>query len=81
MSNTCKCGQPLVFAVTPKGAHAPICAEATDDGNVLLLRSDALRVVLAITLTGDLLELARARSVPLRLNHFADCPDRKDFKR
>jgi hypothetical protein len=82
MTDRCTaCDTPLIWAVTPAGKRAPITAEATENGNVLVLQPRNLTEKLAVTLSGDSLELARKHGLPLHLNHFADCIAADDFKR
>jgi hypothetical protein len=81
VSDHCEaCGTPLIWAHTPAGAKAPIVADPSDDGNVLLLRHSELGV-LAVQLTKDMLTDARRRGIQLRANHFATCPNRAQFAR
>lgn len=82
MTSACQaCNAPLIWAVTPAGKRAPITAQASFDGNVLVLQPRDLGEKLAVTLSGDSLELARKHGLPLHLNHFADCIAAEDFKR
>ncbi len=82
ISATCKaCQARLIWAITPTGAKAPIDRDPVEeDGNVLLLFPTGLPDPLAVTLSGYALETARKSPVKLRLNHFATCPDRDQFK-
>ena len=83
MSDRCTaCNAELIWALTPSGKRAPITAEQhLPGGNVLVLRPRNLGQPLAITLSGDSLELARRQGLPLHLSHFADCIAADDFKR
>lgn len=80
--DTCEaCGQRLVWAHHAKTKKpAPITAEPRDNGNALLYRAwpdgETTYVVFPPTLAG----LVRSAGVPLRLNHFADCPKAERFK-
>lgn len=74
------CNCPLLWALTPSGKRAPINAELDLHGNVLILQPRNLGTILAITLSGDMLNQARQREVPLHLNHFADCIAADDFR-
>jgi hypothetical protein len=75
------CDTELIWAVTPAGKRAPITASPAGNGNVLILQPRDLGEKLAVTLSGDSLELARKHDLPLHLNHFADCPDKDQFQR
>jgi hypothetical protein len=71
--------------MTPNGKTAPIDHDGTDDGNVLLLLTRHLSTPIAIVLSGAALELAqkavkKKNAPPLRLNHWATCPDREEWK-
>ena len=74
------CNTLLIWAITPAGKRAPVTAATHENGNVLILQPRGLGQSLAITLSGDSLELARKHALPLHLSHFADCPNREDFK-
>jgi hypothetical protein len=82
---TCKgCGAALVWALTRDGKPAPITKAPKDTGNVLLFVAPGPtgeRVVQCRTFAGFALDELREQGVPLRLNHFADCPDREQFAR
>jgi hypothetical protein len=79
--NACSaCGQALTWALTAAGKRAPINTQPSDNGNVLILQPKSLGEKLAITLTGDALDLARKHGLPLHLNHFANCEHADDFK-
>jgi hypothetical protein len=83
------CGASLVWAVSgydycdeTAGKRSPIVAAPdAEKGNVLLLAPSGLASPLAVVLSGELLQEARAANVPLHLNHFADCPKREAFRR
>jgi hypothetical protein len=79
MNRCSACGQPLTWALTTAGKRAPINTQPSDNGNVLVLQPRSLGEKLAITLSGDALDLARKHGLPLHLNHFADCPERDRF--
>lgn len=82
MSDRCTaCNCELIWAVTPSGKRAPINLERDPNGNVLVLQPRNLGQVLAVTLSGESLKLAREQGLPLHLNHFADCIAAEDFKR
>ena len=80
----CKgCGAPIVGATQADGKGvSPITAFPKENGNVLLWRDvdDGLPRY-AIIAHSSTREYLLALGVPLRLNHFADCPKRKDFER
>jgi hypothetical protein len=73
------CSAELIWALTAEGKAAPICKEPSDDGNVLLFRSREDRSLQCRSFGGDTLVRLRDAGVPLRLNHFANCPDRERF--
>lgn len=83
----CSCGALLVSAETKAGREAPITVEPKPDGNVLLFRSpdrvvaETRKLVLECRNLGDAATVAylREQGVPLRLNHFADCPDKEHY--
>lgn len=85
---TCTCGAQLISAETKAGREAPIRIDSTEDGNVLLFRSadrvveETGRPVLECRNLGraEVVAYLREQGVPLRLNHFADCPDRERFE-
>lgn len=82
MSAACRaCGIELLWAVSPNGKACPLVPEPREDGNVLVLAPTGLSKPLAVVLTGDLLQEARDAGVKLRLNHFADCPERGRFRK
>lgn len=83
--NCAACGEMLIGALTIAGKVAPITVTPydTDDamaGNVWLGRRKDGTVICA-TLSGALLEKARAEGLALHLNHFANCPDKARFAR
>jgi hypothetical protein len=71
----------MIWAISPAGARSPIDYAPSEKGNVLLLSPTDLGQVLAVVLTKDGLDLARERGIPLRLNHFASCPNAEEFRR
>lgn len=73
------CKAPIVWAMTPTGAKAPIDVHPDPKANVLLIQHSDYGL-LAITLSGDALDRARAGSAPLRTNHWMTCPDREDWR-
>jgi hypothetical protein len=81
MDRCTACDTELIWAVTPAGKRAPITAEATEDGNVLVLQPRSLGEKLAVTLSGDSLELARKHGLPLHLNHYATCEHADQFRK
>lgn len=82
MSDRCSaCGAALIWALTPAGAKMPV-NQALDKerGNVLLQAPAQLgRQVIAVTLSGEALALARRTQAGLRLEHHVSCPDAKLF--
>ena len=76
------CKAPVHWAFTPNGTRAPIDYEPDGEkGNVLLLKPNVLRgELLAVTLSGELLERARQQSRHLFLNHWATCPDKEEWR-
>lgn len=77
---TCTCGAPLLGAMHPDTEKvAPITVAEKDDGNVLVYGNR--EGVLCYRPVRDEAALAwlRKSKVPLRLNHFADCPDRARY--
>lgn len=78
MSDECRsCGEPLLWAITSSGSRAPLCAKPSDDGNVLVWRIRG--EVRCATASGSTLDWLREAGVPLRLNHFANCPEADTF--
>jgi hypothetical protein len=73
------CRAPLIGAMTAAGRVAPITMEAKENGNVLVF-VDAEAVLQARTFTGEALAELRRQGVPLKLNHFADCPQAARFR-
>jgi hypothetical protein len=81
MSDVCRaCKAPLIWAITKDGKRAPITREPKPDGNVLVFRTVTPGPVQARVFAGLALDELREQGVPLRLNHFADCPNREDFQ-
>lgn len=79
MSDTCRgCGAPVLWTITHDGKRAPITAEPSQAGTVLVFRQgDGVQ---SRTFAGEVLAGLRAAGVPLRLNHFADCPQAGSFR-
>lgn len=81
MAETCSgCGAAVVWALTPSGGKSPLDREPAETGNVMLIRVDHIGLM-AITLSKEGLQLARDHGLPLRLSHFATCPEREQFQR
>jgi hypothetical protein len=79
MSARCRaCGVEMIWAFTRDARRAPITRSPSDAGNVLVFR-DERGVVQARTFAGFALDELRAQGVPLRMNHFADCPQAEEF--
>lgn len=79
------CGVAMIGALTRDGKVAPI--EVDPDatrGNVLLFKAPANGhaepVLQCRTFAGFALGELQAERVPMRLNHFAFCPERDRFK-
>jgi len=89
VSDVCRaCKAPILWAITKDGKRAPITADPTPNGNVLVYR-DRLKALAsslpadtlhARTFAGFALDELRAQEVPMRLNHFADCPEADTFR-
>lgn len=73
------CNASVVFAWTPAGAQAIVDVEPVANGNVLLLRESRFGVI-AVTLSKGALERARVVGAPLRLSHWASCPDKAEWR-
>jgi hypothetical protein len=73
------CEAPLIACLTKAGKVAPIVFNPSDEGNVLVFRKDG--DLHCRTFGGDTLAKLHEEGVPLRTNHFADCPERERFKR
>lgn len=86
MISSCQaCGVPLVWAAHHEsGKLAPIVAEPAEDGNLLVWRAwpPGGQPELRYAVVGDMEVRAwlNGHGVPLRLNHFADCPQAERFK-
>lgn len=74
------CKAPVLWTLTPSGAKSPIDPEPAENGNVLVQAPSGLGNLLAISLSGDALELARRGGVVLRLSHWATCPDKAEWR-
>lgn len=82
MSGQCRaCGIDLLWALSPGGKACPLVPDPSEDGNVLVLAPTGLSKPLAVVLSGELLQEARDAGVKLRLNHFANCPKREQFRK
>lgn len=79
------CGEPLVGAAHANtGTVAPIhvAPDREDRGNVLLWREHYTGTMkYAVVPNSTMRVLLRDLGVPLRLNHFAACPDAARFRR
>ena len=73
------CGAEIVWAITLDAKRAPIRKDPRPDGNVLIFRDPRLGTLQARTFAGFVLDELRDQGVPMRLNHFADCPERERF--
>jgi hypothetical protein len=74
------CKAFMLWAISPSGARSPIDYAPSEKGNVLLLQPTGLGELLAVVLSGQALERARARGMDLRLSHFASCPNADEFR-
>ncbi len=80
--DTCRsCKAPVIWAVTPKGKRAIIDAEADNQakGNVYLIDLGADQITLAVTLSGEALNILN-QLVDLRTDHHATCPDVEEWR-
>lgn len=75
------CGARLIWALTPTGKRAPVDAQESQDGTVLVLAPPALGNFLAVVLSAKALEQARAAKLRLRTNHFATCEHAEQFRK
>jgi hypothetical protein len=75
------CQAFMLWAITPNGGKMPVDYRPSPQGNVLLLSPSGLGELLAITLSKEGLELARARGLDLRMPHHATCPEAERFRR
>jgi hypothetical protein len=73
------CGADLIGARTKDGKIAPITEHSQYNGNVLLFKSAG--GIECRTFAGATLEKLHEQTVPLRLNHFANCPHKERFER
>lgn len=81
---TCRsCPAAIRWARTNTGKASPLDREPTPDGNVALMTTEGGTAddVFAVTLSGYALERARHLGVPLRLSHFATCPNRQRHRK
>lgn len=77
----CTCGAQVVGAAhADTGKVGPITVAAKDNGNVLVYRDRDGRMTYRPVLDPRALEWFRSSKVPLRLNHFADCPDVERYR-
>jgi hypothetical protein len=77
-SDRCEaCQKPLVWAVTKTGRTAPVELDPHPEGNVLVFRVESR--IECRTAAGFALDWLREQGVPLRLNHFASCPQADRF--
>lgn len=81
MAEVCKtCRAPIVWSLTPAGARAPIDLEPVEGGTVLLLAPTGFGGPLSVVLSKNALEVARGNRLPLRMSHWASCPDREAWR-
>jgi hypothetical protein len=74
------CHAHMLWTITPTGARSPIDYAPSETGNVLVLQPTGLSELLSVVLSGNALELARARGMQLRLSHFVSCPKADEFR-
>lgn len=75
------CKAAVLWALTPKGERTPIDpAVNMDKGNTLVLAPKNLHAYLAVVLSGKMLAQAKSAGVDLRVNHWATCPDRQEWR-
>lgn len=79
------CAAEVVWCRTPKGARMPLNAEESNNGNVLLMSpSEPVQGrlgILAVTLSGDVLERARSELARLYTSHHVNCPNAKNRRK
>jgi hypothetical protein len=65
------------------GAEAPVEAKPSERGNIAIVPGGLSERLLPYgkVLTGDDLEKAKADGTPLYINHFATCPNAKNFRK
>jgi hypothetical protein len=78
MKTVCtSCGAPIIWAVTVSGAAMPVDVQPSARGNLLLEESeDPRQPPFATVVRGR----QPAGPKPLRLSHFATCPDAKKWR-
>ena len=75
------CGRAMIGAAHAKtGKIAPITVEPSPKGNVLVFR-DAEGVVKYAIANQRVIEWTLEQGIPLRISHFADCPEADRFHR
>lgn len=76
------CDTAIMWTLSPSGKRTPVTITGEGEaGNVLLLKTAYLDSPLAVVLSGEALERARAQGAQLMLNHFANCPEAAQFRR
>lgn len=68
------CSAPVFFAASRSAANHPFDAEPSEAGNVRVIPAPG-GGFRAVVLSGDRLDTARERGMPLYTSHFATCPD------
>src|SRR4051812_8544845 len=74
------CGAALIGARTKAGKCAPIEYQPDQHGNTLLFRADDGVLSSAVVGIATISDWLRGQGVPLRLNHFASCPQAARFR-
>jgi hypothetical protein len=72
------CGQALIWAKSERDKMQPITREPRENGNVIVFRLGGELHGRAVS--NEVAEYLRGKGVPLRLNHFADCPQAERFR-
>lgn len=79
------CPELVVWAFTQKGARMPLNAEPKNNGTILLMKAaeplEGKLGVLAIVLSGPVLDRARSELARLYTSHHASCPNAKNRRR
>lgn len=73
------CGAPLIWALSATGRPSPITREPKAGGNALVFQRDG--EVRWVACAPGIAAWLSSAGVPLRLNHFADCPQADRFRR
>jgi len=77
---TCKtCGAPIIWTKTKAGKAAPIDAEATPEGNIIVYRAGG--EIKSDVLSKDRLDVARLAGARLHTSHFVTCAQADSHRR